>query len=73
MNAYLNERTDFLGDVNTFEQLLQNTNRNAWYLQTVSVRTERYGFLNLGRRTITSSYLNGALAERLRPENAVHH
>jgi Ca2+-binding RTX toxin-like protein len=67
-DAYLSERTSFLNTVNNFEQQLQNTNGGSWYLQTVSVRTERYGFLNLGRRTITSSYLNWALQNGYAPK-----
>jgi hypothetical protein len=60
-SAWVGERNTFLSNVNSFEQSLQNTNSSAWRFQTVDVRTYRYGFLNLRRRTVYSSSFNWAL------------
>ncbi len=66
-SAFSGQTTALLSNMNAVEQLLQNTNSNRWWMQTVQTRTERYGFLNLGRRTIYSSYLYPALLNSYGP------
>ncbi|MCA9035164.1 MAG: hypothetical protein KDA91_08545, partial [Planctomycetaceae bacterium] len=66
--ALNNASADYLNDVNTMEQSLQNTNSGRWYLQTVWSVTRRYGFLNLRRRTTYYSYLYPALQNDYAPQ-----